>query len=210
MVTLEWTSPDGALQIIDIDASEEQVFESTAEVTDHTVESGASISDHVRPGGDTITVQGIVSNTPIAQPAFGMDGAAVESRPLSLRVGGKEVQATTEQWSQRFDRVKAVDRQVQLLKNQGQLCTLRTSLRVVSNVVIQGYSVTRSTAVGNALQFTLSVRKMRLASVQVVPVEAPAQRRGRRSQNRGAQPAQPTDRRSTLARGADMLRGLIQ
>lgn len=48
---------------IDVTVSEEHSFDS--EVTEHPVESGADVADHVRARPIVVTLEGVVSNTPI-------------------------------------------------------------------------------------------------------------------------------------------------
>jgi hypothetical protein len=187
---IEWTTTGGITQIIDFDCAESEQFESPAEITEHAVESGAAITDFVRPGNDTFTVEAWASNTPIVVKTFGLDGAVGATQPASLDVGnGKTVSAGVFQHSQPFDRVAAVDAQLVALRDAGQLLTVRTSLRETPNSVIESYKVTRDAKTGNVLAVSIDFRKIRIATTQTVQVTDPAQRRGQQTQNRGNQPA---------------------
>jgi hypothetical protein len=117
------------------------------------------------------------------------------------------------------DRVHAVDRILEGLQDTAQLLTVRSSLRVYDSVVIERYTVVRNAEMGNALDVTLALRKVRIARTQQVAVTETATRAGQRTQNRGAQPASPLTGggRSLLAQGADAAasrsdraRGLLQ
>ena len=54
---------DGTQLLVDVTMSENHTFES--EVTDYPVESGGSISDNIRPRPITVSMEGIISNTPL-------------------------------------------------------------------------------------------------------------------------------------------------
>lgn len=203
MVQLEWTDETNELQLLEFDAVPREGFEAPAEITEHAVEQGAAISDHVRAGSDTVSLEAVVTNTPILVPGTAMDGASGGTQPATLQLGGgRTATVRVLQWTQAFDRVRRVDEILRGLRDRGVLLTVRTDVRELSDVVIQRYKVDRDANTGNVLAFNLDLKKIRIATSERVAVQAPAQRRGRRSQNRGPQPATPApaDRRSALER----------
>jgi hypothetical protein len=189
------------VQSLDIDACMSIKYESPAEISDHAVESGAAISDHVRPGNDTFSVELVVSNTPTGDVSFGTDGATFS--PQSVSLGGSN--ATTWQASSRFDRVARADEQFMSFRDNATLLTVQTSLRTAENVVVQNYTVTRDVETGNILMASVDFRKLRIVSTQrtTLPATRPVQRRGQQNQNRGNQPAQqaPSSLLSRLGAG---------
>lgn len=192
---IEWTTSGGVLEAIDFDATPRESYEGAAEVTEHAVERGASVSDHVRVQGGRVSLEAMVSNHPIDTPKFGMDGV---TGGIGAGAGG-----STFQWSGAFDRVARVDAALAALVAAGQVVRVVTGLRTIDDLVLERYKVEREAATGNSLPVTLDLRQVRIASSERVEVPDPAQRRGRRSQNRGVVPAVPTDNRSFLARGDD-------
>lgn len=56
---------DGTGRVIGFDAVETENYETVSEITEHPVETGVSVSDHVRPLPDRISLVGFVSNQPI-------------------------------------------------------------------------------------------------------------------------------------------------
>ncbi len=171
-------------------------YEVAADVTEHAVETGSNISDHVRAKNRTFTLTAFISNTPIETPTFGMDGATGSIAAASVTVGGKTFSASTFQFSQSFDRVKAVDLALIDLVESGQRVTIVTSVRKTDNCAITRYRWDRNVENGNDLDLTLEITRLRTATTR--QVAAPAQRRGHAQTNRGAQPAVP-DNRSALA-----------
>lgn len=68
-VTISWVGTTGQTYYITLDVASKLQHTSTNQVTDHPVETGANISDHVRPDPDVLTVEGVISNTPILLPS---------------------------------------------------------------------------------------------------------------------------------------------
>ncbi len=68
---------DGSSRIITFDVIENELHETVAEVTDHPVETGINIADHVRPLPDRLSLTGYVSNTPIRPNPFTQRGEQI-------------------------------------------------------------------------------------------------------------------------------------
>jgi hypothetical protein len=194
-LALAWQTAQGAEQRLDFDASVRESFESTAEVTEHAVESGVAISDHVKQNADVLTIEAVVTNAPIVTPAHAADGATGSVQAVQLTVGNKRITVNVLQFSNVFDRRREVDRILRELKNTGQLLTVYTGLRTLENVIVERYGVERSAENGDALHLTLAVKQLRIASTQRVA----APRRVRRRQQRGPQPTAPAPLNSVLA-----------
>ncbi|NBP03536.1 MAG: hypothetical protein EBU90_26275 [Proteobacteria bacterium] len=202
---LSWQT-GGRVVAVSLDACVTFGAEITAEPTEHAVERGASISDHVRPGHDTFTLEGTITQTPIVDDGSAPSRAGL--RTVALRPGAS---TSTWGWESPWERVRAVDALLRDAVASGALATLATGLRPeVSDLVITRYRAERSTAIGDAIGVTLELRRIRLVSIRRVEVPVPAQRRGQRQAQRGAQTAgQSSDRRSALARALDGARSLL-
>lgn len=189
LASVRWT-PQGSQteQAIDIDCSVREVYTSSAEPTEKAVEEGANISDHVKVKNRTITLECLISGTPIDLPTFGMDGASASVQALAIDVGGSRINANVWTFSQPFDRVAACDVQFQALVEAGQRLTVFTGVRRVSDCVLTEYTWNRSAENGNDLDLKLEFSRLRIATTRRVGVTAPRQRRGRTQSNRGAQP----------------------
>lgn len=194
--TLTWTV-GGRDVLVTFDACTSQGFEGVAEPTEHNVERGAPVSDHVRPGARTITLEGTISNRPLTDDGTNGARQVVADGLLS--------------WDTPFDRVRTVDGLLDAAREAGALVTLSTSLRPsVTDLVITRHRAGRSAAIGDAVAVSLELRRLRMVDVRRVQVPEPAQRRGQRQGQRGAQPAgQSADRRSALARALDGARSLL-
>jgi hypothetical protein len=85
---LSWTPTGGALQVLVFDAVVTEGWELNAEVTEHPVEVGPDIADHVRVKLALCTLEVFVSNEPVGPNlSTGRVGAppALTSAPLSFR-----------------------------------------------------------------------------------------------------------------------------
>lgn len=187
MPLLEYQTASGYLGIA-LDVVEREGYESTAETTDHAVDSGVVLSDHVKRNPDTISLEGMVTNTPIIIPSTHMGGVTASVQPTTLSVGGVELKASVLTFSGPFDRVRAVDEALQALMG-GVIVRYTGTLRTVDDLIVTRYRVDRDAQTGDALPVTIELRKVRRAEVRRVAV--PAQRRGQPPAPRGAEAAPP-------------------
>lgn len=185
----------GQLEQIDLDVAERQGHEKSATVTERAVEVGSVITDHVRPNQNTLTLEGWISNTPIAP------GGATRGRYQRLANGG----ATTLQFPTPFDRVRDCDEVLSWMIDAGPLVDVTTTLRVYQQMLLRRYKVDRDATTGSVLPVVLEFVQPRLVETRVVP--APAERRGRARANRGGQgPRVPRSLAVQLAQRLGVLR----
>lgn len=64
LVTLRWKAADGQQLFVKIDATTRETHTFANDVTDHPVERGAAIADHIRPTPLTLSLEGHISNAP--------------------------------------------------------------------------------------------------------------------------------------------------
>lgn len=190
MALLEWES-GGATVALEFDVTSTQGSEFTAEVSEHPVETGAAITDHVRPNNPSFTLEALISNTPIAVPTTQTQGATRSLQNVEIVVDGQRLQASLYQWSSPLERVRVCEDLLESLVQSGTVVRLTTGTRVVEGLVITRKSVTRTAQTGGALPVVMEFKKLRIASVQRVTV--PLVRRGQLLDSRGPQPAVPNN-----------------
>lgn len=188
MLRLEWTQSDGSLAAFEPDALIHELHEDTAEVTEHAVERGSAIADHVRPLPQAITLEGELSNHPVQVPATQMSGVtgSVQSTPL----GNTKQSASVLRFSGPFDRVAVVNNLIQSLVKNATLVRIITSLGTYEDFAIVRFRVDRDGASGNNLPFTIDAKHVRIVETQRVSVR-PLQRRAIPRADRGPQVAEP-------------------
>lgn len=143
---------------IDVAIREEHAFEN--EITEHPVEQGADIVDHVRARPIVVTLEGCVSDTPIGDLATRRSETTLPSREA-------------------FDRLLAV-------RNARLPVTIATSLRVYTDMILESLTTPRDATTGDALAFTARFRQIRLVEVTRVAVDIP---RVQGKTNRGNKPS---------------------
>ncbi len=139
-----------------LDAAVEITHSAEVEVTDHAVEVGANISDHARPKPITLTIDGLISNTPVS----------LEQAKRVRQLTGFEFVSTAPSESKTRSPGYA-EQAFSLLENlrtQGALLSVVTPMRSYDNLVITSLSVPQSARTGEALSFKLSLKQIRLVS----------------------------------------------
>lgn len=191
---LRWTGSDGAEVVLDFDVTTAEGFESSAELSEHPVETGSAIGDHVRPANDVISLEGIITNAPVRIPLGQTRGLTRAPANVDLRVAGQTVQVQLQRWSGTLDRVRECDALLAGLVAGGTLVTLSSGLRTVESLVVVRYRVDRNADTGNGLPFAVDLKRARVVSTSRVAV--PAVPAARVAQNRGA--VAPVEQNSLL------------
>lgn len=126
-----------------VDATVRERHEYSAAVTDHPIEEGGFITDHIYENPRIVTVEGEITDSPVM--FFSVLGG------LSNR------------------RVEAYDQLVKLYQ-QKDIVTLVTGLKIYTDMVIQNLVFPREQNTGKRLQFTAEFKEVRKVSSQVVGV----------------------------------------
>lgn len=191
----------GRLRTLSVDATIREKHSAAAEVTEHAVESGVSLADHVRQVRDRLSLEIHVSNTPLrsfddAKGAIGPIDLSVTTRPLGAgltkgatpkagaewspaKIGGK---ANLLQFTSEFDRVRAVWEVLTALKEFALPVQIVTSIRQYDEAVIVGLEIERTAGTANASTISVELVTILTADSETVdeplPLETLAERRG--------------------------------
>jgi hypothetical protein len=127
---------------LEVDATIKQDHTAEAEVTEHPVEQGADPSDHIRRRADTLSLDCVISSTPLGPNTN--DGLAV-AEGLAPRV---------------------VDAYAYLRRamDDGRLLTITTTLRVYQNMVLLSLRPSRDSKTGDALTFQAQFKQVRIVN----------------------------------------------
>ena len=125
--------------VIDVATSEDHAFDS--EVTEYPVEQGGDITDNVRPKPITVTLEGIVSDTPIG-PIADLRNSQGDNGQL--------------------DYLPSHDALAVLLaiRDAREPVSITTTLQSFDNMVMTGLSIPRDAATGAALRFTATFQQV--------------------------------------------------
>jgi len=221
-VALSYTFSDGSGGQVILDASVSENHVASAQVTQHQVETGPDVTDHIRPMPQKLTIEGVISNTPISAVPAGTSGMrGVTAIPDTLysvdrpAVGGgtRTLRWKALSFSDDFDRMRdcygdLIGAALGIVSNAGgtakllapAIFTITTSLRTYDSMAITNFAVPRSVEKGNALFFSIDFQEIRIVSTVTVAA-LPSQKIGK--QRRANKPAQeevsPAEaKRSTL------------
>jgi len=209
---------DGEFQAIVVDVTIEENHSDTAMITEHPVESGGSVSDHVKKNPDRLTAVVFVTDTPIISP--NVDGANGSTGPLDLegassrftkyaKSGEAAEQKTTSyqksvnvlSFPDGVDRVRAVYDAFRRAKDEGVIFSVITSLREYESLVIADISAPKSAKSGGSVTMTIEFREFRFVSTETIDAPEPLETRAERERRRGAQGAEeePSEQRRSMA-----------
>lgn len=170
---------------IELDVSITESHTGRVAVTDHPVEDGFNISDHARPEPDRLTIEGLVSNTPLSRT---QEKRIVKSMGISL-----ETTSTADQKQGTAGYAEAAFAKLRELKENATLVKILTHIRVYDSMVLEDLNIPRDRSTGDALRFTASFKQVRVvknkATQKVVSKEPKAQPKVKT----GKQTPKPTD-----------------
>jgi len=158
---------------IDIATSESITLEAT--VSEHPIERGSAITDHVSIKPTMLSVTGMVSDTPIG------DIASQRANPLFITdlLGGA------------LPSVEAYDKLWDVLQSREPV-TIETDTRVYDNMVMYSLSLPRD-GTGESLNFTAAFKRIEIIASdrrRIVPVAVPI---AKKKAKKGTKPAKEID-----------------
>ena len=215
---LQWGSPGidplDRIGELHFDAILEEDHDIDTDVTEHAVEEGSNIVDHVRPQCDRFNMVAFVTQTPVSsddglllplvldipQPGPGsfLAGgtsallasgvAALGFGPAHVGANGEtlfrgyptQITARTYQYAGiggaggEANYVKAANDQLIALRDSATLITVTTPNRVYNNMIISKIGMKRNPQIGQAAQFELSFREIRIVSSKIVEAPNPS------------------------------------
>lgn len=191
MVSIEYKT-GGRLGTVELDATVSETHSAASDVTQHPVEAGANVVDHVRPKPRTLVLEAIVTDTPVPNAA-----------------------APQGEWRAQPGRAAAAWETLMRLREARQPLTVVSLLGVYENMVIQDLTVPRTTQTGgdigapagSALHFTATLLQVRVVSSQyeLLPVR---DARAQKNQKGGKKVATPVSQERVLkSRAAQAIDG---
>jgi hypothetical protein len=91
-----WSGEDGQEFFIEVDAVTREAHQMPNDVTDHPVETGSNISDHIRPQPNTLTLDCVISNAPHYLPADHVGGATWVATDVRVDISTPSTRAEVE------------------------------------------------------------------------------------------------------------------
>ncbi len=170
----------------DVVPSETQVKSNS--ITEHPVETGADISDHVRPNLDSVTLEGFVSNTPLFSADGHLDQVNLDipavPQPVSLNSainaiasafsGLKQVVANVMTFASAPDYVAQTISTLDQLRTSAELLTIVCPSRIYNNMLIESFEVHRDPSSGTGATFNVELKEIRTVTSSITQAPEPA------------------------------------
>lgn len=166
----------------------------TAMVTEHPVEQGVNVTDHVRPNVAKVSIEGFISNAPLPTASNGMRHQTITLDLPTVPIGfsinsvvnagvgaikklfGKGPVTSTWVWAltNGVDLVGQALEVLNSLKDTATFVTLVAPNRMYQNMIVEGVTMTRNTQDGTGARFKVDLREIRVvkSSLTAAPVAA--------------------------------------
>lgn len=166
---------------LDVDATISASHQGDMDVTEHPVEEGSNVADHIRKKPEVLTMEGVVSDTPVEQSE--RDKLGTMKKPV-----GRAKDA--------FDTLRD-------LRDSGELVTVATRLHTYDNMAITSLVFPDDARTGEAVRFNVTLKQVRKVSSVTVIIKRTKKPSGQPRTTSGTKPAKPVDTRSTAAKLVD-------
>lgn len=183
---------------LQFDAVTRLVHEGTSVLTEHAVESGAPISDHKRANPRRLTIEGVVTNTPLDVPPPSGYG---NSSSVQTTTDTENGQISAMAFVSEFDRISEVSDTLERLRLEATPVAVTTRSRVYEELQIVSVSEPQEAEDGSSARYTIELQEIRVARTRSAAAPVPREPRGQNPRDRGAQGAEDSETRrsSTLA-----------
>lgn len=165
--------------VVELDASISESHELTATATKHRVERGVRIADHVRPEPVVLTIEGLITNTPISRSqqtrAVEFGGSSFLSATSTASPFG--VPGYAEEAFAKLDAIRLA----------GELVTVVTNLRTYDNMALTSLVVPRDRSTGDALRFTAKLEELIFVENKITTIVQQADPRANKKVKLGRQ-----------------------
>jgi hypothetical protein len=146
------------LGTVAIDACKEESHDLPNVVTDHPVEEGFNITDHVRPEPDKVRLSCFISNTPLSTQ---QQGRAVQEGSVKFTTNSPPPSEVQNRAADAFAQLKKI-------RDEGTLVKVVTTLKTygadssTEGMVIEALSISRTAKNYNGLEFMVQLKQIRV------------------------------------------------
>jgi hypothetical protein len=176
-VTTQINAAASGIGVVELDATISASHSFRVEATQHPVERGAKITDHLRPEPEVVTIEGLITNTPISRTQQ-TRAVAVTGGTLSTTAGEPSVFGVPGYAQEAFAKLLAI-------KDAGALVTLVTELKTYTDMAIVQLTVPRDATVGDALRFSATFQKIVIVDNKVTQIRPATDPRANKKVKRG-------------------------
>lgn len=141
--------------LLSIDATMQETHSASAEVTEHPVEVGADITDHIRPKPVELHIDGVITNSPLGSDLL---RSAVSASPLGPGLAVGEAVASAIIGKAEF--IKDAFNTLRRIRDTGQLVVLATPYLQYESMAMTDLQIVRARDTGDALRFQATFRQI--------------------------------------------------
>lgn len=222
MAGLAYIIPENGSEI-DFDLVMSEAHTNSSQVTDHPVEKGVNVADHVKVEPFVLALVVFVSNTPLdIDPTYGgnfqntllviPDGPTHISLSAAIDVVKGEILGPppppivqTLIWNSPFDKVADTHKALTLQQSTGGLLNVITSTANYDSMILTKVLYNKTEAGGG--DFSLEFKQARIVSSATVAAPQPLEPRGAPPKAKGAQAAKPPEDTSKASVAKKALNG---
>lgn len=212
---MRWQPEGGTRQFLTFDVIETEQQEHTNEITQHAVERGPNVTDHVRRNLDIVTFEAIISNeplydtgergaseksllldiptfTPPASPTPGALFAAIGGAISSLFSNKPVIKAQVMTFDGDHDMVSETHEILKRLVDTAQLIDVTTTTAEYRDMILQKATMVRNADIGTGGTFSMTFMQIRRVEVKLVTAPVPTIVRAKKAVPKGPQGPTPT------------------
>jgi hypothetical protein len=173
------TSQTGQVYTLAFDAVVKEKHGAQATLTEHAVEGGAALSDHKQVKLRTVTLDCVVTDSPLgAPPPTGSRTRQVRGTVTNVELGeGRTAQGLV--YSAPVTRVVDAFAELEDLVRRPVTVAVRTGLRLYSRMQVTSVSAPRALDDGNSIELSIELTELRTATVETTTVPQPRMARNR-------------------------------
>ena len=164
-----------ALELLKIDATRAEEHSFKAKATQHEVEDGANISDHVIKGGRVVVIDGVISDDPITIKAAAVGNLAGITGSLVGGLGGAVATGVVAKLGSELisngskPSKDAID--IFEIIYEGSIpVMITTSIKTYTNMIMESLHVPRNSRNANSLEFKATFKEVRIIESEVVDI----------------------------------------
>jgi len=186
LLSLLYKVPPTKIGSLELDAAIRIAPRMNVEATQHPVERGADVTDHLRPLPDEVTIEGIVSNTPInrTQQTRAVEFVGGDFRTeFQTSASGEQAFAVPGYAEEALAKLRDI-------RAKGELITIVTARHVWENMALIELEAPEDATTGDALRFTATFREIVLVDNKVTPIKVAKDPRANKKAKIGKKAAQ--------------------
>lgn len=188
--SLLYRSGPTKIDTITLDIIKQETHGGKVTVTKHPVEKGFDVTDHARPEPDELTLECMVSNTPL--------NLTQQRRTVDVKINDKTVKLQTSALEDQVQGVAgyAEDAYAKLrdLKDNPKLIRVVTGLRTYDNMILDSHNIPRDAKTGDGLVFTAHFVEVRIISNKSTTTTVAKEPKAKKKVSTGKQTAKTSDK----------------